>query len=396
MENVDGNAGACAEPQDADLAGLRGEIDGIDDRMADLFVRRMELAGEVAACKRRTGRALRDPAREREIVSRVTGRAPAWMETPLRLLFGSLFETSRALQRASVCRAGAVSQAIAAARARAHGQFPARATVACQGAEGSYSQQAAVKMFPVATIMFFNTFDDVFSAVEKGMCPYGVLPIENSSAGSVAAVYDLMVRHRFSIVRAARQKIDHVLLGAPGAALEGIREVSSHPHALAQCGAFLSAHPGWTVSPASNTAAAARALAASGRRDLAVLASRECAELYGLDVLAGGVADAASYTRFICISKEAEIRPEARKMCIMMTLPHRPGALYSVMAKFAAIDVNLTKLESRPIPGMDFEFRFTFEFEADADDPRVAALLDEFATDPQVERFSFLGAYAEV
>jgi len=232
--------------------------------------------------------------------------------------------------------------------------------------------------------------------VEQGLCPYGILPIENSAAGSVAAVYDLMVRHRFHIVRALRLKVDHVLLAARGVKLEDVREITSHPHALAQCGTFLKAHPKVKATPGSNTAVAAKELAVSGRRDLAVIASRTCAELYGLDVIAEGIADAAfNYTRFICISKNLEIYPDAGKFSIMLSLPHRPGALNGLISKFAAIDVNLTKLESRPIPGMDFEFRFTFDFEAPPTDTAVLALLSELSRDPGIEHFTFLGAYAE-
>ena len=141
---------------------------------------------------------------------------------------------------------------------------------------------------------------------------------------------------------------------------------------------------------------AAKTLAAEGRTDTAVIASRACADLYGLDVIADGIADAAfNYTRFICISRKLEITPDANKISIMLSLPHRPGALNGIMARFSAIDVNLTKLESRPIPGMDFEFRFTFDFEASPANRDVLALIAELACDPEIEHFEFLGAYAE-
>ena len=228
------------------------------------------------------------------------------------------------------------------------------------------------------------------------MCRYGILPVENSSAGSVTAVYDQMVRHRFHIVRAIRQRIDHVLLALPGVAFSDVREVTSHAHALAQCSDFLHAHPAIRQTPAINTAVAARTLAASGRRDLAVIASRPCADLYGLSVVHEDISNSRSnYTRFLCISKDLEIYPDSRKFSLMMSLPHRPGALASILDRFTAIGVNLTKLESRPIPGMDFEFRFTFDFEARPGDERVLGLLAELSSDPEIEHFTFLGAYAE-
>ncbi len=378
-----------------DIQDIRQEIDTIDDELAALFKKRMAIANEVAASKRERGVPVSDPAREREILSRVTEGADANGEGALRLLFTTLFGISKARQRALLSGESPLVKAIGEAATKA-AAFPTRAVVACPGTEGSYAQQAVSHLFPLPTILYFNGFEKVFEAVEKGLCPYGILPIENSAAGSVASVYDLMVSHRFHIVRALRLKVDHVLLAPRGVKLGDIREVTSHAHALTQCSEFLKAHPEWHATPASNTAAAAKALAASERKDLAVIASRACAELYGLDVIAESIADAAfNYTRFICISKNLEVYPDANKFSIMLSLPHRPGALNEIISKFAAIDVNLTKLESRPVPGMDFEFRFTFEFEASPKTAAVMGLLAELSSDPGIEHFTFLGAYAE-
>lgn len=377
------------------LEDIRMEIDAIDDELTKLFRRRMEIAGDVAAVKRAAGAPVNDPARERAILTKVTADAGDAYGNAARLLFSTLFGVTKARQRAILRGEAPVAQAIRAAAAAGR-EFPSRAVVACPGTEGSYAQQAVSRLFPLPTILYFNSFEKVFEAVEKGLCPYGILPIENSAVGSVSAVYDLMVKHRFHVARAVKVKIDHVLLGNPGATFEGVKEIESHPHALAQCSSFLKAHADISLVPGSNTALAADALAQSGRLDRAVIASRACAELYGLEVLAEGVADAAfNYTRFICISRKLEVYPDANKFSFMMSLPHRPGALNSIISKFAAIDVNLTKLESRPIPGMDFEFRFTFDFEATATNPAVIALLSELAQDPEIEHFTFLGAFAE-
>jgi len=368
------------------------EIDAIDDEIARLFRRRMEIAGGIAAA----GRDDRpdEPARERATLARVSGAAGADARRDTRMLFNTIFALAKARRRAAEAGESPLVESIRSAAA-ARRPFPEQAVVACPGAEGSYAQQATSLMFPVPTILFFSGFESVFEAVEKGMCPYGILPIENSAAGSVAQVYDLMVKHRFHIVRSVAVKVDHVLLGRRGAKLENIREISSHPHAIAQCGAFLKAHPEIRVVPGVNTAVAARELAAGGPACRAVIASRPCAELYGLDVLAGGISDTAfNYTRFICISREMEITPDADRFSIMMSLPHRPGSLNGIISKFAAAGVNLTKLESRPIPGMDFEFRFTFEFESSPTNPDVLALLSELSMDPEIEGFTFLGAYA--
>ena len=359
------------------------ELDGIDDEIARLFKRRMELVGTSA-----------NPARDRAALARAADIAGAGNERDVTMLFTALVGIADARRRAAVCGESPVAKAVRDAAAAAV-PFPDRAFVACTGAEGSYAQQAASLMFKIPEILFLRDFESVFEMVEKGMCPYGILPIDNSSAGSVAQVYDLMVRHRFHIVRSVRVKINHVLLGKRGAKLSDIREIASHPHALAQCGAFLKEHPDVKTVPAANTAVAAKELADSGAADRAVIASRACAELYGLDILAEDVADTAfNYTRFICISRKMEITPDADKFSIMLSLPHRPGSLNAAIAKFAASGVNLTKLESRPIPGMDFEFRFTFEFEASPTNPGVLALLSELSQDPEIEGFTFLGAYA--
>ena len=380
-----------------DIRNIRAEIDDIDSQLTQLFQRRLEIVKQVAESKHERGAPVTDRARERDILSRVTAAVDPEYEHGARLFFNTLFSISKARQRVILNGEKPLVKAVrAACEAKAGKRFPHRAVVACPGTEGAYAQQATSLLFPIPTILYFDGFEAVFEAVEKGVCPYGILPIENSAAGSVTAVYDLMVRHKFHIVRALRLKIDHVLLAPRGTKLEDVKEISSHPHALAQCGAFLKAHPGAKVIPASNTAVAAKTLASSGRTDAAVIASRACAELYGLEVIAERIADVSyNYTRFICIAKDLEIYPEADKFSVMLSLPHRPGALNELISKFASIDVNLTKLESRPIPGQDFEFSFVFDFEASPHDEQVLALLSELASDPEIEHFTFLGAYQE-
>ena len=378
------------------LAGIREQIDEIDNQLAQLFKRRLEIVEKVAESKKASGSAVFDPARERAILTNVAEQVGEKYENGARAFFTTLFGISRARQRSVLHGEHPLIGKIKAAMAATGEKFPTKALVAVPGIEGCYAQQAASLLFSIPTIMYFHGFDKVFDAVEQGLCPYGILPIENSAAGSVAAVYDQMYTHRFHIVKALRLKVNHVLLGVHGAKLADIRQIASHPHALAQCGAFLKRHPGIKAVPEANTAVAAKTLAQSADSTRAVIASRACAELYGLDILDENIADAAfNYTRFICIAKNPEIYPDAHKFSVMMTLAHQPGALNSIISRFAAIDVNLTKLESRPIPGMDFEFRFTFDFEASPRDEAVLRLIAELADDPQIEHFTFLGAYAE-
>ena len=379
-----------------DLAEIRKEINAIDDELVKLIRQRLEIVEQVAANKKERGAPVFDPAREREILAKVAREVGPEYENGACLLFSTLMSISRARQRIVLRGEPELVGEIKSAMATTANKFPTIADVVCSGVEGSYAQQAVSQLFSYPTIKFVAGFEKVFDAVDRGEAPYGVLPVENSAAGTVTQVYDQMVKHDFRIVKSLRLKVNHVLLGVRGAKPEGIRQVKSHPQALAQCSKYLKAHPDWEAMADINTAVAAKELAASGRRDLAVIASRACAELYGLDILDENIQDESyNYTRFICISKQLEIYPEARKFSIMLSLPHRPGSLATILSKFAAIGVNITKLESRPIPGMDFEFRFIFDFDASPRDEQVLRLLAELADDPEIEHFTFLGAYAE-
>ena len=379
-----------------DIAELRRDIDVIDDKIAELFLNRMEKMDEVALAKKNEGTSISDPARERNILSRVTNAVGEKHEDAARLLFRTIFGITKARQRVLLNGESEFTKSIKDAIAATNDKFPKRAIVACPGVEGAYAQQAASRMFSLPTIVYFNDFEKIFESVEKGLCPYGILPIENSAAGSVAAVYDLMQKHKFHIVRSLKLKIDHVLLAPKGTRLSDVKVIESHPHALAQCSEFFRAHSDIEMKPAINTATAAEALAANKTPGVAVIASRTCAELYGLEIIAERIQNAAlNYTRFICIAKNTEIYSDANRIGIMLSLPHKPGSLNDIISKFSAIDVNLTKLESRPVPGMDFEFRFIFEFEASISDPSVLSLLADLAADPEIDRFTFLGAYSE-
>ena len=379
-----------------ELSEIRKEIDAVDEEMTKLFVRRMACADQVAAAKRGTGKPVLDPGREREILAKVAERVGPALESEGKLLFSTLLSVSRGRQRAQLADDGMFAKTVAEAMSATPAIFPSKANVACPGAEGGYSQQAAVAVVKFPSLFYFRDFESVFTAVEEGMCEYGVLPIENSTAGSVTQVYDLMAKHDFKIAKALKLRIRHVLLAPKGVKLADVKEIASHPQAIAQCAEFLKAHQGVRTVPASNTAAAAAELAKSGRKDAAVIASRECAELYGLDILADDISDTTSnFTRFICISRKTEIYPDANKFSLMMSLSHRPGSLADILIRFGAVGVNLTKLESRPVPGSDFEFRFIFDFEASPHDVRVVKLLSSLASDPEVEHFTFLGAYAE-
>lgn len=378
-----------------DLQEIRTQIDGIDDELVRLFERRMALAGDVAAYKREQGLPVSDRTREREIVSRVTQGMDEQNAAYTKVLFSTLFDLSRSAQDRALQGPSALTDAIRAAAENTPREFPSGATVAVQGREGAYSSFACDRLFQRPSIMYFSTFESVFQAVEKGFCRYGILPIENSLYGSVTEVYDLMSKYNFHIARSVRIKIDHALLAKKGTALSDIREIVSHEQALGQCADFIKSLGDVRVTVCSNTAEAARAAAESGRNDIAALASPDCASLYGLSVLKTSVQNSDNnHTRFICISKDIEVYPGANRISLMLTLPHRPGSLYRMMARFAALGLNLTKLESRPIEGLDFEFMFYFDIEADVCAAPVLGLLGDLDRAP--ETFNFLGAYSEL
>ena len=378
-----------------ELKELRAKFDGIDDKIIELFVQRMKTSGQIAAVKRKNGLAILNSSREREVLDHVMERAGDGMELYAKLLYQTMFEVSRYYQHWLLDDTSEFMHEIRAAAERTPALFPQKGVVACQGVEGAYSQQACDKLFAMPRIMYFRHFDGVFQAVQSGMCKYGILPIENSSYGSVAQVYDLMRNHKFYIVRSIKLCVRHALLAKHGVRLQDVKEVFSHEQAIGQCSAYLKAHPEIKITICENTAVAARMVAESDRKDIAAISSVHCAQLYGLHVLEERVQNNDNnYTRFICISKDLEIYPGANKISLMLSARDRPGALYSVLAKFAALGVNLTKLESRPLPGSDFEFIFYFDMEATVLSDAVLKMLSELMAEPDV--FVFLGNYAEV
>ncbi len=381
----------------AELSELRQEIDRIDSEIFRLFDERARVAEGVAAYKREHGLRVFDPVRERAKVADAADRAPQDLRTYAQVLMELLMEASRSRQHA-LLGAASDERALAlldAARARTPEVFPASAHVVCQGVEGAYSQIAAERFFRRPKISYSPSFDGVFMTVEQGLADYGVLPLENSTAGSVNHVFDLMGEHSFYVVRTTRVKVDHNLLALPGATLEGIRDIYSHEQAINQCAEFLSGLPDVRVHVCENTAVAAKRVAESGRPDAAALSSRPCAELYGLAALRSNVQDRDNnYTRFACISKDLEVYPGADRSSLMIVLNHEPGALYKLLAKFYALDINLLKLESRPIPERDFEFMFYFDIECPAASPEFRSLLSTIGS--LCQEFRYLGSYAEV
>ena len=378
-----------------DLKELRKEIDAIDDQLVELFCQRMDAAAKVAEYKKQNNMPILVPAREREILASVAEKAGEEMGNYTRVLYSMLFELSRSYQSKRNMVLSPLHEQIQASIESTPKLFPQTPMVACQGVEGAYSQIACEKIFKSPFIMYFKNFEGVFNAIEQGLCQYGILPIENSTAGSVNKVYDLMIKHNFSIVRTFRLKVDHNLLVKSGVELGQIKEIYSHEQAISQCAGFLGTLPGVKIIPVENTAVAAQMVAQSERRDVAALSSRSCAELYGLNCIAPSVQDKGNnHTRFICISRNLEIYPGSDKTSIMMILPHRPGSLYRVLARLYTLGINVTKLESRPIPDREFEFMFYFDLDTSIYSEEFVQLMCEL--DDLSEEFKYLGSYTEV
>ncbi len=303
------------------MTELRAEIDRLDEEIIDLVCRRMDLCGRIAGEKQRQGIPVLDAGREREILTRVGKRAGEPLDVYLRLLYSVMFDLSRSYQAALGEGETELGRRIKRAVAETAPRFPRRATVACPGEQGSCSQAACDRFFSMPEVFYFRSFEGVFQAVAQGLCDFGVLPVENGTGGSMDAVYELLHRFGFHIVRGTR-------LRAPAG---------------------------------------------------------ECGPAEG-----GGAGD----TRFICVARELQIYPGSDRVSLMLTLPHSSGSLYRVIARFAALDLNLVKLESRPIAGNDLEYLFFIDLEASVWSDEVVRALSECASSGRL--FDFLGSYREI
>ena len=377
-----------------ELQDIRERIDSVDEQILKLFLERMELSEQVADYKREHHLPVLNKTREREILARVTERSGE-RERYAYHLFTTLMELGRARQAELLSTPTNVAAQVKEGLANGAELFPQTGLIACQGIEGANSQVACDKLLPRGHIMYVKTFRAVVSAVESGLCKFGVLPIENSSNGSVRAVYDLLQDHNLSIVRAVRLHIRHELLALPGVQLSDITEIYSHEQAIGQCGKFLSGLNGVRVIPCDNTATAAQMVAESGNRHAAAISSHACAALYGLECLNAHIQDSENnYTRFICVTKTPAIYAGANHISLIISTENRPGALYDILAKLAALGINMSKLESCPVTGRNFEFIFFLELEASVQDSSVLPMLEEL--ERSNPGFLFLGNYAEV
>ncbi len=376
------------------LEELRKQIDACDDKIAEAYNERMKLAEKIAEAKKATGAATENTEREKSILNRVTQNMPDEIKLYAKQVFETMFATSKAYQSHFYTANSPTKSKILEALS-ANEKYPVSAVVACQGIAGAYSQKAAEKLFALSNIMYFRDWNAVFGAVEKGLCAYGVLPIENSTAGSVNGVYDLMRKHNCYIARCVKLRVGHYLLAPEGTNLDNITEIISHEQALSQCSEFLKTLKNVKITRCENTALAAKTVSERGEKGVACISSRDCAGIYGLKILASEIqSNDDNYTRFIAVSKRLQIFDGAKKISVMVNLPHETGSLNRLLNRFSTLGLNLTKLESRPIGSSPFEFAFYFDFDADIRRPEVLNLIAEL--DNTSDRFVFLGGYDEI
>lgn len=374
-----------------DLQELRKQIDRIDQEMVRLFEARMDVCRQVAEYKIANGKKVLDRSRELEKLDTLGGMAHNdFNRHGIRELFQQIMAMSRKLQYQLLEKEG-VSGSLPFTRIDHIDRKHCR--VVYQGVEGAYQHQAALEYFGKDVNVFhMDTWKECMEAIKEGMADYAVLPIENSSAGEVNDIYDLLEEYENYIVGEQIIKIQHALLGVPGTKLEDIRTVFSHPQALMQCAGYLNRHPQWKQISLSNTAVAAEKAAQDGDKSQAAIAGEITAKLYGLEILEMPVNDCRfNSTRFIIVTNRKMYEKDARKVSICFELPHVSGSLYNILSHIIYNDLNMCKIESRPIPERNWEYHFFVDFEGNLDDGAVKNAIRGIAE--EAVNFKILGNY---
>lgn len=378
------------------LDEIRKNIDETDDKILKLFSERMKLCEQVADYKAKNNLPVFQGGREKQVLDNIEAKTERHLRAAARLLFSQIMDISKCLQTERLTEHEEVSQT----------SLKESPKIACPGIRGSYTEEACCKVFGKdARIDYYDTFDGVFEAVQKNAADYGIVPIENSTAGGVDGTYELFSRFDMHICRRLSIPVNHVLAAKSEDC--AVNTIVSHEQALHQCSGFIKKTACKTVT-APNTSIAARDVAYTEEKDTACICSEHCAELYGLKVLKSGIADnAENFTRFIVISKELQIEENADTISICLSLPHVAGSLFKLLTKFNYCGLNLTKIESRPMPDHikklseaamedreNFEVIFYLDFEGSLLDPSVSKLLKSLEKDCVYYRF--LGNYRDM
>ena len=378
------------EVRTLDLQEIRGQLDVIDRELVALYEKRMKLCGEVAEFKIATGKPVYDGEREKQKLEAVAAMAGEEYRRGAVELFTQIMTISRRLQYRLLAENG---KTVDTGFTQVD-QIPVKgAKVVYQGVEGAYSHEATMEYFGEDVDAYHvKTWEEAMKAVESGQADYAVLPIENSSAGAVSDNYDLLIKYHNYIVAEVFLPVKHALLGVPGGSMEQIHTVFSHPQALMQCSEFLNSHGEWSQISVENTAVAAKKVLEENDPSQAAVASEAAARLYGLTVLREGINyNKDNLTRFIVGGRHPVYRKDAGKISLCFELPHRSGTLYNMLSNFIYNDVNMFMIQSRPIPGRNWEYRFFVDIEGRLDDPAVNNALKGIAEESATLRV--LGNY---
>lgn len=374
-----------------DLINLRKQIDATDDELMSIYKKRVKLINEVASIKKQSNMEIHHEGREQEILARLTTQYGNEYIQDINALYPIIMNLSK-LRQARKNRVISINELISFSNKRYRGNDK-KLIVAAQGVEGSFSSLASKSMFADCKICFQKSFAEVFDKVFNGQADFGVVPIENSNAGSINEVYDLLSSYKLYILKAKVLPIQHYLMALPKAKIQDIKTVCSHSQALYQCRNFIK-EQGFNAFEVLNTAQAAREISRLGDHTKAAIASKETAKLYGLQILQENIQDHShNFTRFIAVSKDNTINEEANKISLASVLSHSKGALMQLLNIIASYNINMSKLESRPIPGSNFEFLFHFDIQASIKDKNVQEMLLDIYE--YSERTMFLGGYKE-
>ena len=368
------------------LDKLRDEINRIDKEIHDLFIERMNVSREVAIFKQEHNLPVFQANREDEIINKVRDNSPENLKNSSEVLFKNIMDISKCKQQQELYKNSCEINAEI---------FPPNKDfkVGCPGTIGAYTHIAAKKLFPENDIKFYYNWNEVFEAVENREIDFGILPIQNSTAGTVSLTYELMKEYDFYITSSVLVKISHCLAVKKGTDLKQVKKVISHQQALAQCSDFIKAHNFEPVEYV-NTALAAEYILHSNEQ-LSTICSEEWANALGLEIVNTEIANAnENYTRFICISKDIYISDNADVISVSLSLPHTTGALYRLLTKFSVIGLNLLRIESKPIASKDFNVVFYLDFAGSVKQPEVAQIIA--ALKSELDYFKFLGNYSEV
>jgi len=368
------------------LDELRQDINKLDEDILELFAQRMNVCYNVALFKQENNLPILQSGREDEVIKRIREKAPAGLENSTEVLFKNIMDISKAKQQQEIYKDNCELSSL---------EFPPKneVKIGCQGTSDAYSHIAGKKLFGDIDFNFYQGFEDVFEAVESGEIDFGILPIQNSTAGSVALTYELMKKYNFYISSSVSVKVSHCLAIKKGTDFSQVKEVYSHEQALSQCSDFLKEN---NLSPKeyTNTALAGEFVAES-EEQIAAICSVDCANRCGLEIVNENIANASeNHTRFICISKEIYISKDADVISVSLALPHTTGALYRLLTKFSVIGLNLLRIESKPIASKDFSVVFYLDFEGSIRQPEVLQIIA--ALKSELTYFKFLGNYKEV